>query len=225
MELALCSENRKGRARMHDGQGLEQKPETSSSFNTTGNLGAMQQPTSGSVQGPPGGLADPGDGPGRPAGGDGATAAHLVGHWADAGEQQPAAARGARQMATELAPSFGLDPAGIRVRTDQKAPLDRIGANAAAQGETLLFASEQPSRQLVAHELVHVAQHRQIGAAPRNGQSLSERTDPAETEARELAGRAAAGARVQVTQALSAKLHLDEGSGPVGASWTVGSTG
>jgi hypothetical protein len=122
---------------------------------------------------------------------------------------QPAG-RDPRAYFEELGSAFGLDFSGVTVRFDQGAALDWIGANAAAKDESVYFGTPNPSKQLVAHELSHVAQRRIHGPVPAGARAFSTRSSAAEAEAESLAPRAAAGERVSVRQPLSARVHLDE---------------
>ena len=106
--------------------------------------------------------------------------------------------------------AFGQDFSGVRAHLGQAKPMAAIGAHAAAHGETIAFAADNPDRETVAHELTHVAQQRQTpgsGAAPSGVTSAGA---PAEREAEALAPRAAANAQVQVQVAppAGAGLHL-----------------
>src|SRR5262249_4772813 len=63
----------------------------------------------------------------------------------------------------EMERSFGEDFSGVTAHVGQKEALDGMGANAAARGDTVAFASSSPDREVVAHELTHVVQQRRGG--------------------------------------------------------------
>ena len=114
----------------------------------------------------------------------------------------------------EMEHSFGQRFDGVQAHLGRGEELRSIGAQAAAQGDRVAFASTQPSKEVVAHELAHVAQQRQAGTQAVSAKSeLSDPSDAAEREADAVAPRAAAGERVTVSAAPSGGLHrlvLDE---------------
>jgi len=124
-----------------------------------------------------------------------------------------ATAGGASQVPyrAEMERSFGLDFSGVQAHLGGGAGpgLDALGAHAAAQGEVVAFASPSPDRELVAHELAHVAQHRNGGGGVQGKGGLSDPGDAAEVEADDVAHRVVAGERVQVGQTASGVIHRD----------------
>jgi Domain of unknown function (DUF4157) len=93
--------------------------------------------------------------------------------------------------------------------------LDDLGALAATRGEQVVFASEAPDRQTVAHELTHVLQSRQ--GLTSGGKVMSDPGDASEHEARDVAaaldGPAASGeaaVAVAVAAAPSGAIHRQE---------------
>jgi nucleoid-associated protein YgaU len=113
----------------------------------------------------------------------------------------------------EMERSFGQDFSSVRSHAGAEARpgLDALNANAAAQGESIAFASASPDRALVAHELTHVVQQRQGGGGGvQNKGALSDPGDHAEREADDVAQRVVAGERVSVgTSAASGAIHRD----------------
>ncbi len=109
--------------------------------------------------------------------------------------------------------SFGEDFSSVRAHTgaSARAGLDDLNANAAAQGDTVAFATASPDRALVAHELTHVVQQRRGGTGgvqPKG--ALSDPGDPAEREADDVAQRVVAGERVTVGSSASpGAIHRD----------------
>jgi hypothetical protein len=73
-----------------------------------------------------------------------------------------------------------------------------LGAHAAAQGESIAFATTHPTKELVAHELTHVVQHRRSALAHIASKAVSSPGDASEIEADAVASKVAAGERVQV---------------------------
>jgi len=90
-------------------------------------------------------------------------------------------------------PRFGLDFSRVRIHTDQRAGASARELNALAYtvGDQVVFASGQyaprnrPSRELLAHELAHVAQQRDAGIASSSlaGLEVGSVDDPSEHEA------------------------------------------
>ena len=62
----------------------------------------------------------------------------------------------------ELEQKFGQDFSGVRAHFGKKAELQRIGAEAATLGNTVVFAQHSPSKRTVAHELAHVVQGAEV---------------------------------------------------------------
>lgn len=102
-----------------------------------------------------------------------------------------------------MARLFGEDFSGVRVRFGAVG----LDARAAAEGDTVTFSRPDPSREEVAHELVHVVQVRRSGPV---SEGMSGHGDASEREARDLATRAARGEAVQVRAAPSAAVHRDD---------------
>lgn len=101
----------------------------------------------------------------------------------------------------ELEASFGADLSEVRAWLG--VDLSAIDARAAASGSELYFEASNPSREQVAHELVHVLQQH-------SGAGTSSPQDTSEREAVEAAGRAARGEAVEVTPANDGRaVHRD----------------
>ncbi len=112
----------------------------------------------------------------------------------------------------EMEHALGQDFSGVEVFYGQDSTLSGIDALAATDGKKILFKEHSPGKELVAHELIHIVQQRQTGqrgAIQANG-GVSSTEDQAEQEAERFAPKVAAGARVQVTAAPSARLMRQE---------------
>ena len=97
---------------------------------------------------------------------------------------------------SQLESAFGESFQGVLALCG--ASLGGLGANAATDGEVVVFAEERPSLETVAHELAHVVQGRRSGGG---GTGVSSPGDDAEVEARSVAAAAARGERVDVQAA------------------------
>jgi hypothetical protein len=87
---------------------------------------------------------------------------------------------GATRM--ELEPRFGHDFSRVRVHADERAAQSArsVGALAYAAGEHIVLGDRSLPREVLAHELAHVAQHRGGDALPK---SIAPADSPAEHEA------------------------------------------
>lgn len=86
----------------------------------------------------------------------------------------------------------------VRAYVGKAEPLTMLGAKAAMQGTRLAFQDIYPSKETVAHELVHVVQQRRHGDFSSSPAILSEPCEPTEQEATRLATKVAQGQKVQV---------------------------
>ena len=102
--------------------------------------------------------------------------------------------------------AFGEDFSTVRALTGRRAALDLFGAEAAAAGETIAFATERPSKQLVGHELAHVVQQRRN--RPAAGAPLAARNAPSERDADRAALVAARGGHAVVSTAPGGAIAL-----------------
>jgi len=104
--------------------------------------------------------------------------------------------------------ALGHDFRNVEVRVGDARGSGR-GAFATVEGgrDVIAFDETSPSRQKVAHELIHVAQRRQFGEG-RGG--VAPRESAPEVEAREVAQRVASGEAVDVQAALSGSVHRDD---------------
>lgn len=122
--------------------------------------------------------------------------------------------------------SFGRDFSTVvaHVGADRLRP--ELGAQAIAQGSTVAFADTNPSPALVAHELTHVVQQDQAGAASMAAKTLvSNVGDPAEVEADAVAAAVSRGepaSSVAIAATPTATFHLQ--SAGVDAGGTAGDT-
>ncbi len=117
---------------------------------------------------------------------------------------------------------FGQDLSGVTAHVGASASLGAEGARGAAQGETVAFASTNPSPSLVAHETAHVVQQRRFGAgAAAFSREESSPDDPAEQEADKIAALVDAEGEnaepVEASAAPSAEVHFDRGAPPAPA--------
>lgn len=130
-------------------------------------------------------------------------------------------AGGAVPYQAEMEGAFGQDFSGVQAYTGQVQAMDNLGANAAAQGESVAFRASSPSKETVAHELTHVVQHRQSGGGPVAASGpVSSHSDGAEVEARSVARDVVAGKKVQVKAAAAAPIQRDDAPGRVQHSWS-----
>ncbi len=118
----------------------------------------------------------------------------------------------------EMERRFGTSFESVEAHVGQRGGLNELGAHAAAEGDVVAFADENPDPDVVAHELTHVMQQRGGSAAPAASRDVAPANDPAEAEAH---GNAAivrddpAGTRsLQAKMPASASLHLDRGDKP-----------
>jgi Domain of unknown function (DUF4157) len=133
----------------------------------------------------------------------------LWGQLATQVQLKPAA--GAREVPhrARMEATFGEEFSGVRAYLGRGAALDSMGASAAAEGESVAFASESPSPGRVAHELAHVVQGWRAGAGTLTGRrERSRKGDASEREADRAGVAATTGARAHVSQVPSAALSL-----------------
>jgi hypothetical protein len=108
--------------------------------------------------------------------------------------------------ALDIPSGFGRDLSDVRVVTGAGRAL---GATAATDGRTIVTASAQPDRRVIAHELAHVMQFRQ--APPPTGRALSHRSDAAEREAERVADVVARGGTPgPIVEPPAARVHRDD---------------
>jgi len=111
---------------------------------------------------------------------------------------------------SEMERSFGASFSGVKSYMGQTVQMRSLRAQAAAQGESIAFASENPGKELVAHELAHVAQNKRAGRiGPVQGKSdVSRPGDAAEHEATAAAEKVIAGEPVRVSASPRAGIQL-----------------
>jgi hypothetical protein len=100
--------------------------------------------------------------------------------------------------------AFGEDLSGVRVHTGESAAMTSLQAHAAAQGDTIAFASRTPDMNQVAHV---VQQRRAGGGGVHARATVSAPDDAAEREADAVAPRVVAGERVHVSAQPAAGIH------------------
>ncbi len=110
----------------------------------------------------------------------------------------------------ELEPMFGQSFADVQATTGDRSLAAR-GIRGAAEGSSLRFADANPARDVVAHELTHIAQQRQAGTAGLALLDESQPTDAAEVEARAVGDQVRAGdlSPVTVRARPSAAVHFN----------------
>lgn len=120
------------------------------------------------------------------------------------------AAVGPRKVAlphrAELERAFGERLDGIQAYTGAGKVLDRLGAHAAASGDVLAFADQQPDLYTAAHEVAHVLQHRGAGGSAPSG--VGPVGGPAEVDADRAADAVAAGESASVSAAPGGDVQL-----------------
>jgi hypothetical protein len=117
-------------------------------------------------------------------------------------------AHGARGTATqipyraEMEQRLGSDFSTVHAHLGQTEAMAALGATAATSGESVVFRDHHPDRKTVAHELVHVVQHRRglRSATPRPRTAVSKPSDPAEREADRAAEDVVAGRAVHMVE-------------------------
>jgi hypothetical protein len=108
----------------------------------------------------------------------------------------------------DMESAFGQDFSGVKAHFGQEGPMSAIGARAAASGERVVFGENNPDRRVVAHELAHVVQQRNVGARGVQGfTGLSRPGDASEREADAVAERVASGGRAGALSAVGTGLH------------------
>ena len=126
------------------------------------------------------------------------------------GSDATAAPAGDVPHRAELEPMFGQSFADVQATTGDHSLAAR-GIRGAAEGSAVRFADANPGRDVVAHELTHVAQQRQAGAAAPAFLDESQPTDAAEVEARAIGDQVRAGdlSPVTVRARPSAAVHFN----------------
>jgi Domain of unknown function (DUF4157) len=130
-----------------------------------------------------------------------------------------------------FAPRLGQDLSNVRVHDDSSAHALAAGLHARAftVGEDLYFSAGRyaphtgEGHQLIAHELTHVAQQRQHGAASQALPEVSRPGDRAEQEADSAAPALAAGGRFTPSAAPSAQIARDDDKNKVWPPLAYGS--
>ena len=100
----------------------------------------------------------------------------------------------------EMEEAFGEDFSGVKMYLGQSVQMKQLSARAATQGEKIAFASNNPDKKLVAHELAHVVQNRRFGVpnAIQNKSEVSHPNSTAEQEADVIAQQVTEGKQVKV---------------------------
>ena len=95
-------------------------------------------------------------------------------------------------FADEMGGRFGTDFSDVQAYLGRSSAMEAMGAHAAAMGDSVVFGSAAPNRELVAHELAHVVQARRGGLSARPGEAATRPGDATETQAHALASAAMA---------------------------------
>lgn len=125
-------------------------------------------------------------------------------------------ATGAIPHQQQMEALFGQDFSGVVARTGRRDELAPLGAQAAAEGNVMTFADDEPDAATVAHELTHVVQQQQAGSTALAARGVvAAAHEPAEIEAEAIAAHVASGAAgpVAVTARPAGTLHLKRGTG------------
>ncbi len=110
--------------------------------------------------------------------------------------------RRALPFRTEMEQAYGQSFGHVQVFTgdDVEEAGEALGAEAFTIGDEIAFGNATPSKELVAHELAHVAQVEGSGAAARQNAPASRRGQAAEREADQASSVVAGGGRYQVQE-------------------------
>lgn len=121
---------------------------------------------------------------------------------------------------SEMEQFFGESFGGVNVYFGRKKEMDALGANAAAYGQDIVFAEQNPSKELVAHELTHTLQQKGSSETLQGATPIGGRNDPAEKEADKVSNQMGIGASAGSIAASGNGIHLDE-KGPRGGTEKV----
>ncbi len=113
----------------------------------------------------------------------------------------------------EMEASFGRDFSNVEAHFGQRQEMRSMGARAAAQGHSVAFADDRPSRETVAHELTHVVQQEGSPGQVARRPEVSSPSDAAEREAEATAARVADGGEAGETgSAVPGVIHREGGT-------------
>ncbi|MCB9764051.1 MAG: DUF4157 domain-containing protein [Alphaproteobacteria bacterium] len=107
----------------------------------------------------------------------------------------------------EMEARFGASFGDVQTWLGGSSTLGALSADAVTDGASILFGSTRPSREVVAHELAHVMQHRGASSLGAGLPLLSRPGDAAEREASHVVAGALAGHRVRPQATPGAQLH------------------
>jgi hypothetical protein len=117
----------------------------------------------------------------------------------------------------DMESAFGQRFDDVRAYLGRTDEMTSLRAEAATRAGRIAFRDMNPSRDTVAHELVHIVQARGGETASCSGPArLSTPDEPAEQEATRLAAHAAQGRAVQVKQAAGGGIERKEAPAPAG---------
>lgn len=122
-----------------------------------------------------------------------------------------AAPHGTLPFRGRLEQSFGESLADVSVRTGAQVELAPLGALAATQGNSIVFAEPAPSLDTVAHEVAHVIQNRHATSPP--PAAVGPQCGPAEVEAGAAARSVVAGGTASISAAPGGEVQCFLGIG------------
>jgi len=107
----------------------------------------------------------------------------------------------------EMEEAFAENFDNVRAYPGRAGEMRMLDAVAATRGTFIAFRDTHPSRETVAHELVHVVQQRLHGiVSPLSLGQISNPEEPAEREATRLAFRVAEGKKVAINQSINGRI-------------------
>lgn len=98
----------------------------------------------------------------------------------------------------EMESAFGQSFSGVQAHLGQADSMNAMGARAAASGDHVAFASSNPDKEVVAHELTHVVQQRGGNGGVQASSTVSRAGDASEREAEHVASRVAEGQQAPI---------------------------
>jgi len=119
--------------------------------------------------------------------------------------------KGALPYKAEMEERFGTDFSDVEAYLGEDEAMAAMGANAAAQGDEVVFSGENPDKELVAHELTHVVQQGGDPSGAQMSSAVSRPGDAAEVEADETAAAVASGESAGPIEESAPGIHLEGG--------------
>jgi hypothetical protein len=109
---------------------------------------------------------------------------------------------------TEMERAFNEDFSHVASYSGRAIETASLGAHAATRGESIVFAEDHPSREVVAHELVHILQNRTRFNPLNSNGGITPSNHPAEREAETLATQVITGKPVTFATQLGGDISL-----------------